>query len=61
VNTETYDNNGNTLTTGGKSFTCDAENHLTGMTTSGTAVSIVYDAFRNRVAKTVNGLRRNTP
>jgi len=56
VNMETYDANGNTLFTGGKSFTYDAENHLTGMNVSGTAVSIVYDAFGNRVAKTVNGV-----
>jgi RHS repeat-associated protein len=53
---ETYDNNGNTLTTGGKTFTYDAENHLTGMTSGSTTVSIVYDAFGNRVAKTVNGV-----
>jgi YD repeat-containing protein len=56
VSTETYDNNGNTLTTGGESFTYDVENHLTGMTTSGTTVSIVYDAFGNRVSKTLNGV-----
>ena len=56
VNTETYDANGNTLFTGGKKFTYDAENHLTGMNVSGTVVSIVYDAFGNRVAKTVNGV-----
>jgi RHS repeat-associated protein len=56
VSSETYDNNGNTLMTGGKSFTYDAENHLTGMNVSGTSVSIVYDAFGNRVAKTVNGV-----
>ena len=31
--------NGNTLITRGKSFTYDAENHLTGMNVSGTAVS----------------------
>jgi YD repeat-containing protein len=53
VSTETYDNNGNTLTTGGKTFTYDAENHLTGMG-GGTTVSIVYDAFSNRVAKTAS-------
>jgi RHS repeat-associated protein len=56
VSTETYDNNGNTLTTGGKTLTYDAENHLTGMSVGGTTVSIVYDAFGNRVAKTVNGV-----
>jgi RHS repeat-associated protein len=56
LSSETYDSNGNTLTTGGKTFTYDAENHLTGMSVSGTAVSIVYDAFGNRVSKTVNGV-----
>ena len=56
VNTETYDANGNTLFTGGKNFTYDSENHLTGMNVSGTAISIIYDAFGNRVAKTVNGI-----
>ena len=56
VSTETYDNNGNTLTTGGKSFTYDSENHLISMTASGTTVYLAYDAFGNRVAKTVNGV-----
>jgi RHS repeat-associated protein len=56
VNTESYDASGNTLLTGGKNFTYDAENHLTGMNVSGTVVSIIYDAFGNRVAKTVNGV-----
>jgi len=56
VSSEAYDNNGNTLMMGDKSFTYDAENHLTGMNVSGTSVSIVYDAFGNRVAKTVNGV-----
>ena len=51
-----YDANGNATQVGAKSFTYDAENHLTGMTTSGTVVSIIYDAFGNRVAKTVNGV-----
>jgi RHS repeat-associated protein len=50
---ETYDANGNTLTTGGKTFTYDAENHLLTMTQGTTSVSNVYDAFGNRVAKTV--------
>ena len=47
---------GNTLTTGSKSFTYDSENHLTSMTASGTTVSIIYDAFGNRVSKKVNGV-----
>ncbi|MGD0729719.1 MAG: RHS repeat-associated core domain-containing protein [Terracidiphilus sp.] len=56
VSSESYDLNGNTIAAGGKAFTYDAENHLTGMSASGTTVSIVYDAFGNRVAKTVNGV-----
>jgi len=56
LSSETYDSNGNTLSTGGKTFTYDAENHLTSMSVSGTTVSIVYDAFGNRVSKTVNGV-----
>jgi RHS repeat-associated protein len=48
--------NGSVLASGGKSFTYDAENHLTSMSTTGTTVSIVYDAFGNRVSKTVNGV-----
>jgi RHS repeat-associated protein len=56
LSTETYDANGNTLTTGGKSFTYDSENHLTSMTAPGSVVRIFYDAFGNRVAKTVNGI-----
>jgi len=52
--TETYDNNGNTLATGGKTFAYDSQNQL--RTMNGGAVSIVYDAFGNRVAKTVNSV-----
>lgn len=56
VSSETYDDNGNVLSTGGKTFTYDSENHLTSMTSGGTVVTIVYEAFGNRVAKTVNGV-----
>ena len=56
VSTETYDNNGNTLTTGGKTFAYDSENHVTSMTQGSTVVTIKYDAFGNRVSKTVNGV-----
>ena len=56
LSSEAYDQNGNTIATGGKNFTYDAENHLTSMTASGTAVTMIYDAFGNRVAKTVNGV-----
>ena len=51
---ESYDANGNVLSTGGNSFTYDSENHLIAM--NGGAVIILYDAFGNRVAKTVNGV-----
>jgi YD repeat-containing protein len=54
VTTETYDSNGNTLATGGKTFAYDAENHLTSM--NGGAVTIVYDGDGNRVSKTVSGV-----
>jgi RHS repeat-associated protein len=56
VSTETYDANGNVLATGGKNFTYDSENHMTSMTANGTTVTMVYDAFGNRVGKTVNGV-----
>jgi RHS repeat-associated protein len=56
VNSETYDANGNVLSTGGKSFTYDSENHLMSMTATGTSVAIVYDGDGNRVAKSVNGV-----
>ncbi|MGA9672318.1 MAG: RHS repeat-associated core domain-containing protein, partial [Terracidiphilus sp.] len=55
LSTESYDNNGNVLTTGGKTFTYDSENHMTSMTQGATVVTMKYDAFGNRVSKTVNG------
>ncbi len=54
LSTESYDSNGNTLATGGNAYGYDSENRLTSMNSG--AVSIVYDAFGNRVAKTVNGV-----
>ena len=56
VSSETYDANGNVLATGGKNFTYDSENHMTSMTANGSTVTMVYDAFGNRVGKTVNGV-----
>ena len=53
---ETYDSNGNTLTTGGKSFTYDSEDHMTTMTGNGETVTMIYDGFGNRVSKTANGV-----
>ena len=56
VSTETYDANGNVLSTGGVTYTYDSENHMTSMTGNGKVVAMVYDAFGNRVSKTVNGV-----
>jgi RHS repeat-associated protein len=56
LNTETYDANGNTLTSAGKTFTYGFENRLKSMTAGSVAVTIQYDADGNRVAKTVNGV-----
>ncbi len=56
LNTETYDANGNTLTSGGKTFAYDFENRLESMTEGTVAVTIQYDADGNRVAKTANGV-----
>jgi RHS repeat-associated protein len=51
---ESYDANGNTISTGGKTFAYDSENHL--KTMNGGAVTIIYDGDGNRVAKTANGV-----
>jgi RHS repeat-associated protein len=56
LSTETYDANGNTLTSGGKTFSYDFANRLKSMTAGSVAVTIQYDADGNRVAKTVNGV-----
>ena len=54
ISAESYDANGNVLTTGGKTFTYDSENHL--MSMNGGAVQLLYDGDGNRVAKSVNGV-----
>jgi RHS repeat-associated protein len=51
---ESYDANGNTTATGGKTFAYDSENRLKTMNSG--AVTIVYDGDGNRVAKTVSGV-----
>jgi RHS repeat-associated protein len=56
VSSETYDANGNVLSTGGKAFTYDSENHLMSMTSTGKSVGVLYDGDGNRVGKTVNGV-----
>jgi YD repeat-containing protein len=52
-----YDNNGNTLVSGARTFKYDFQNRLKSMTNSanGVAATIIYDGDGNRVAKTVNG------
>ncbi len=57
TSTEQYDNNGNTLVSGARTFKYDFQNRLKSMTNSANGVSatIVYDGDGNRVAKTVNG------
>lgn len=50
---ETYDQNGNVTSTGGKSFAYNSQNQLVSM---GNTVGLVYDGDGNRVAKTANGV-----
>src|ERR1035438_410474 len=55
ISSETYDANGNTtLAANGNSYTYDSENHMTSATGNGKTITMAYDAFGNRVAKTVN-------
>jgi RHS repeat-associated protein len=57
LSSESYDANGNvTLAANGNSYTYDSENHMTSATGNGKTITMVYDAFGNRVAKTVNGV-----
>ena len=54
LSTETYDNNGNALASGARTFTYDSENRLKSANSG--AISLVYDGDGNRVSKTVNGV-----
>lgn len=56
ISSETYDANGNVLTSGGKTFTYNSQNQMTSMAVSGTTVTMIYDGFGERVSKTVNGI-----
>jgi len=38
------------------SYTYDSENHMLTASGNGKSISMIYDAFGNRVAKTVNGV-----
>jgi RHS repeat-associated protein len=56
ISSESYDANGNVLSADGVAYTYDAENHMTSATGNGKVITMVYDAFGNRVSKTVNGV-----
>jgi RHS repeat-associated protein len=61
VPSESYDANGNTThTANGNSYTYDSENHLIKMVNGSTVVTMQYDAFGNRVAKTVTNIAAQT-
>jgi RHS repeat-associated protein len=53
LSTESYDNNGNTTITGARSFAYDFEDRLKSLNNG--AVTMVYDAEGNRIAKTASG------
>ena len=57
LSSQTYDLDGNvTLAANGNSYTYDSQNHMLTATSNGKTISMVYDAFGNRVGKTVNGV-----
>jgi RHS repeat-associated protein len=57
LSSESYDANGNTTqTANGNQYTYDSENHLIKMVNGTTVVTMQYDAFGNRVAKTVGAV-----
>jgi len=56
VSTETYDNNGNTLTTGGKSFTYDAAGNLTSLVHfNGVTTTYTFDALNRLLSRATPG------
>ena len=56
ISSETYDANGNVLSAGGVVYTYDSQNHMLSAIGNGKVITMVYDAFGNRVSKTVNGV-----
>ena len=57
IPSESYDANGNvTKTANGNSYTYDSQNHMMTASGNGKSITMIYDAFGNRVAKTVNGV-----
>jgi RHS repeat-associated protein len=57
LDSDSYDDNGNTTAANGNNYAYDFENHLTSL--NGATVSYVYDGDGNRVAKTVAGVTTN--
>jgi RHS repeat-associated protein len=53
LNTDGYDNNGNTTNSAGTNYGYDAENRLTNVTCGSYSVTIVYNGDGQRVSKTV--------
>jgi RHS repeat-associated protein len=53
LNSDTYDNNGSTKVSNGKSYNYDFENKLT---STSDGITVVYDGDGNRVSKTANGV-----
>jgi RHS repeat-associated protein len=56
LNPDTYDANGNTKISNGKTYNYDFENKLT---STSNGITIVYDGDGNRVSKTVGGVTTN--
>lgn len=54
LSAETYDNNGNTLSSGGRTFAYDFQNRLKAM--NGGAVTMLYDGDGSRISKTAGGV-----
>ena len=54
LRTDNYDQDGNTIASGGNTYLYDFENHL--QTENGGAVTVVYDGDGNRVSTTASGI-----
>lgn len=54
LTSDTYDANGNAISSGGHTYAYDFENRL--VSKDGTGVTVVYDCDGNRVAKTAGGV-----
>src|SRR5205807_5125740 len=57
LNLDSYDNNGNTISSNGNGYAYDFENHLTSL--NGGFVRYIYDGDGHRVGKIVGGITTN--